>query len=104
MASLPTAPHVLDEYLDHTPVAQHAALHDPQFTAELHRLRNVLGHLDTTLRTEGLSNEQRHRIAAGVVAMSLDPVAAATRVREHVARVEKLAWSGDELAALRATP
>ncbi|WP_406502183.1 hypothetical protein OHA04_45695 (plasmid) [Streptomyces sp. NBC_01590] len=102
MTSLPTAPRALDEYFDHTPVAHHAALHDPQFAAELHRLRNILGHLDTTLHAEGLNEEQRHRIAAGVVAKCLDPAEAARRVQEHAARVQELAWHGDVPATLRA--
>ena len=45
-------------HLDGNPDAHRAALHDPQFAAELHRLRTILGHLDTTLLTEGAGDEQ----------------------------------------------
>lgn len=102
MTSLPTAPHVLDEYLRHTPAAQHAALHDPQFAAELHRLRSILGHLDTTLRTEGLSDEQRHRIAASVVPECLDPAEAVARVREHAELLQELTGTSGLLVTPRA--
>ncbi|MBK3596731.1 MULTISPECIES: hypothetical protein [Streptomyces] len=62
MAPLPAAPHVLDEYLDHTPMARHAALHDAEGAADVHRLRTTLGHRDTALGAEGLPTVARLRV------------------------------------------
>ncbi|MFE0763704.1 hypothetical protein [Streptomyces smyrnaeus] len=59
---------VLRGHLDRNPEAQRAALHDPQYAAEVHRLRLMLGYLDEALAAEGLSDKARHRVGSRLVA------------------------------------
>lgn len=84
----------LREHLARNPEAQYAALHDPQFAAEVHRLRTVLGHLDAALADEGLSSEARQRVGARLVADCLGTDEANARVRDRARAVQDLMASG----------
>ncbi|MEU2487054.1 hypothetical protein ABZ593_20900 [Streptomyces sp. NPDC012617] len=84
----------LREHLDRNPQARHAALHDPQYAAEVHRLRTVLGHLDAALADEGLTVEARQRISARLVADCLGTDEANERMRARTEAVKKLMEQG----------
>lgn len=71
----------LTEYLHSNPEAQHAALHDPEFAAETHRLRTVLAHLDAALAAEGLADDARHRVGLRLVTELLGTDEANARIR-----------------------
>lgn len=78
------------EHLQRNPGAQQSALHDPQYAAELHRLRQVLGHLDAALAAEDMSTEARQRVGARLVRDCLGTDAVNARVRS----VQKLLAQG----------
>lgn len=86
--TLSLADAALGEYLDRNPDARAAQLHDPEFAADVHRLRTVLDHLDAALTAEGLDEEARRRVGAGLVARCLptDEVRERMRERERLAR------------------
>ncbi|MET9321982.1 hypothetical protein ABZX75_17575 [Streptomyces sp. NPDC003038] len=85
---------VLREHLARNPEAQHAALNDPQYAAEVHRLRTVLGHLDAALAAEGLTGAARQRIGARLVADCLGTDEANARMGDHARAVQDLAATG----------
>lgn len=92
----------LREHLDRNPEARHAALHDPEYAAEVHRLRMVLVHLDTALTAEGLPGEARQRISARLVADHLGTDEANARgVRDRARAVQDL-WRAAGSASRRA--
>ncbi|MFD3612367.1 hypothetical protein ACFWXA_30735 [Streptomyces atroolivaceus] len=80
----------LREHLDRNPEAQRAALHDPQYAADVHRLRTVLGHLDAALAAEGLGDEARQRVATRLVTDCLGTDEANERMRARTEAVKKL--------------
>ncbi|MFJ7586972.1 hypothetical protein ACIQZO_06170 [Streptomyces sp. NPDC097617] len=84
----------LREHLERNPEAQRAALQDPQYAAEVHRLRAVLGHLDAALAAEDMSGEVRQRIAARLVADCLGTDEANARVRDRARAVQDLMTGG----------
>jgi anti-sigma-K factor RskA len=90
----PDGDQVLREHLARNPEAQHAVLHDPEYAAEVHRLRTILGHLDTALADEGLPVEVRQRVGARLVADCLGTDEANARVRERTEAVKKLMAQG----------
>ncbi|MGW6456532.1 hypothetical protein ACWF94_11515 [Streptomyces sp. NPDC055078] len=84
----------LRQYLDSNPQAQHAALHAPEFVAEVHRMRTVLGHLDAALADEGMSSEARQRVGARLVADCLGTDEANARERARARAVQDIMASG----------
>ncbi|WP_434593285.1 hypothetical protein [Streptomyces sp. A5-4] len=84
----------LREHLARNPEAQHAALHDPPYAAEVHRLRTVLGHLDAALADEGMSSEARHRVGARLVTDCLGTDEANARMRDRARAVQDLIAGG----------
>jgi anti-sigma-K factor RskA len=88
----------LDEYLAANPEADRAALHDPQFAAEVARMRTVLDRLDTGLEAEGLDVEARRRIGVRLLADCLLTDEARERVQERHRLARELA--GGALPAL----
>ncbi|MGC4947720.1 hypothetical protein ACLQ2N_16180 [Streptomyces sp. DT224] len=88
------SPDLLGEHLARNPDARHAALHDPEYAAEVHRLRTVLGHLDTALAAEDLTAAARQRIGARLVADCLGTDEANARVRERAQAVQDLMARG----------
>ncbi|MFJ6014477.1 hypothetical protein [Streptomyces sp. NPDC092952] len=84
----------LREHLDRNPQARHAALHDPEYAAEVQRLRRVLGHLDAALTDEGLTGEARQRVVARLVADCLGTDEANARMRARAEAVKKLMEQG----------
>ncbi|MFD4315008.1 hypothetical protein [Streptomyces sp. NPDC058548] len=79
----------LNEHMHGNPEAQRAAVHDPEYAAEVHRLRTVLGDLDVALADEGLSGEARHRIEARLVAECLGTDEANARMRDRADAVQR---------------
>ncbi|WP_405759455.1 hypothetical protein OG234_13255 [Streptomyces sp. NBC_01420] len=57
-----SADRILNDYVQGTPGAVQASLHDPEFVANLHTMRDVLTHLETALAAEGLDDRARHRV------------------------------------------
>ncbi|WP_157875989.1 hypothetical protein [Peterkaempfera griseoplana] len=62
---------LLREHLVRNADVRHAALHDPEYAAEVHRLRAVLGHLDTAMTAEGVPGGIRQRVGGRLVAVLL---------------------------------
>ncbi|MEV5677048.1 hypothetical protein [Streptomyces sp. NPDC052179] len=59
---------LLRDHLDANPVANRAALHDPQYAADVHRLRTTLDRLGHALAAEGITDEdQARRVGARLV-------------------------------------
>lgn len=85
---------VLLEHLARNPKAQHAALHDPEYAAEVHRLRMVLDSLHAALSAEGMPAEARHRVGARLVADCLGTDEANERMRARTEAVKKLMEQG----------
>ncbi|THA54243.1 hypothetical protein [Streptomyces sp. A1136] len=84
----------LREHLQRNPEAQHAALHDPEFAAETHRLRQVLDHLDAALAAEGLDDEARKRVGAHLAAECLGTDDSNARMRDRAQAVRSLYEQG----------
>lgn len=80
----------LDEHLDRNPEARHAALHDAEYAADVHRLRTVLGHLDAALSAEGLPTVARLRVESRLVADCLGTDEANARMQERTRTVRQL--------------
>ncbi|WP_019548617.1 hypothetical protein [Streptomyces sulphureus] len=78
------------EYLARNPKAQHAALHDPEYAAEVHRLRMVLDSLHAALSAEKMPAEARHRVGARLVADCLGTDEANVRMRDQARRAQQL--------------
>ncbi|MFJ7489695.1 hypothetical protein ACIQZB_00290 [Streptomyces sp. NPDC097727] len=78
----------LQNFLEANPQAQQAALHDPEFAADVARLRTVLDQLDAALDAEGLDSEARRRVGARLVGGCLltDKGRAEQRERERLMR------------------
>ena len=62
------ADELLREHLRRNPQVEYAALRDPQATADQHRLRELLGHLDAALIAEGMPSGARRRVESRLVA------------------------------------
>ncbi|MEC3995174.1 hypothetical protein VSR01_17190 [Actinacidiphila sp. DG2A-62] len=81
------------EYLHRHPEAEHAALYDAEYVAQVHRLREVLDHLGPAMTAEGVPEGIRQRVGARLVAGLLGTDEANARLRER-ARLAKLLATG----------
>lgn len=81
--SLLDSEQLIRDHLNGNPEAQHAVLHDAEYAAEVHRLRTVLGNLDTVLVDEGLPADIRQRVLARLVADCLGTDEANARMRSR---------------------
>ncbi|MFD3848168.1 hypothetical protein ACFWVB_20045 [Streptomyces microflavus] len=88
--TLSDADDLVREHLDANPDMRHAALHDAQYAADLHRLRMTLGRLGTHLEAEDIPEEAQRRIAAGLVADVLGTDEARVTMRERARMVTEV--------------
>ncbi|MFJ5890298.1 hypothetical protein [Streptomyces californicus] len=82
---------LLRDYLDRNPDANRAALHDPQYAAEVHRLRTTLDRLGHALATEGITDEDMaRRVGARLVTDLLGTDESNARMQARADAVIKL--------------
>ncbi|MFD5788590.1 hypothetical protein ACFWH1_18450 [Streptomyces sp. NPDC127037] len=84
----------LREHLDRNPQARHDALHDAEYAADVHRLRQVLDHLGPAMTAEGVPEGIRQRIEARLVADLLGTDEANARMRARAQAVRDLMERG----------
>lgn len=82
---------LLRDHLDRNPDANRAALHDPQYAADVHRLRTTLDRLGHALAAEGITDEdQARRVGARLVTDLLGTDESSARMQARTAAVIKL--------------